>query len=215
MAACLDCNVLNEKLLSSTSTGLAAVFPEPGVLCLPVAYLESHATGQVWSDFCGTGCIHVNGFSSLCQRSLEFSVILKSDFDVEFQGCVDCERAAWAISIVGELSGGVNPAVSTTVAVGVETISIWRITRVWRGLEGPLVGLHNIKLRAEVSAHLIGVTVVVAICIPGISIYVFAWSLEKIKGSNAATVAKAQVDVVIDTSAKQVWLVKMIGINRW
>ena len=124
----------------------------------------------------------------MCQCGLEFSIILKSNFNVELQCSVDCERTTWAVSVVCEFGGCVYPAVSAAVAVRVEPIRIWCVTGMRRCLEGPLVCLHDIKFRAEVSTNLIGVTVVVSVCVPGISIYIFAWCLEQVKGSNAATV---------------------------
>lgn len=86
--------------------------------------------------------------------------------DMEFPQSVNLEVVSGTIVIVAELVYVVEPAVSSTVAVAVESITRWVVTRVRRSLERPLVSLHNVEFRAVVATDLVAITVVVTISVP-------------------------------------------------
>ena len=71
-------------------------------------------------------------------------------------------------------------------------------------LESPLVGLHNVELRAIVSADLISIAVVKSIGIPVLASRIFTRSRNEIESSYASAVALAEVNIIVDSSAKKV-----------
>ena len=82
------------------------------------------------------------------------------------------------------------------------------------GLPGPLVGLHNVKLRAIISINLVSITIVVTISVPEIAVAVFARHSDKVEGSNAATVALTEINVIFHSTTKEVRSVETSWVKR-
>lgn len=82
-----------------------------------------------------------------------------------------------------------------------------------RSLKGPLVCLHNVELWTKVSADLIAIAVVVSVGIPVLASRIFAGSRNKIKGSNTSAVALAEVNIIVDSSAKKVGSVNCLAVG--
>lgn len=82
-----------------------------------------------------------------------------------------------------------------------------------RSLEGPLVCLHNVELWAKVSADLIAIAVVESVGIPVLASRIFARSRNEIKGSYASAVALAEVNIIVDSSAKKVGSVNCLAVG--
>ena len=80
-------------------------------------------------------------------------------------------------------------------------------------LERPLVSLHNIELRAPVTTNLIAVTVVVAVGVPVVARRVLTWSLDEVEGSDAATVALAEVNIVVNRTTEEAGGVDLVGVH--
>jgi hypothetical protein len=80
-------------------------------------------------------------------------------------------------------------------------------------LESPLVGLHNVELRAIVSADLISIAVVKSISIPVLAGRIFTRSRNEIESSYASAVALAEVNIIVDSSAKKVGPEEVVGIK--
>jgi len=82
---------------------------------------------------------------------------------------VDLEVVAGTVSVVGEDVFGVEPAVTTPVAVAVVPLAVGGIARVGGSLPGVQVSLLDIELRAPVSSTLVAVTVVVSVGVPEVT----------------------------------------------
>ena len=80
-------------------------------------------------------------------------------------------------------------------------------------LESPLVGLHNVELRAIVSADLISIAVVKSIGIPVLAGRIFTRSRNEIESSYASAVALAEVNIIVDSSAKKVGPVDRFAVR--
>jgi len=75
-----------------------------------------------------------------------------------------------------------------TVALTVEAIAVWRVAGMYRSLRNKHICLHNVVLWAIVTTYLICITVVVAVCVPVLTIAVLARSANQVKGGNTTTV---------------------------
>ena len=83
-----------------------------------------------------------------------------------------------------------------------------------RCLSSPLVCLHYVKLRAVVTSYLVCITIVVTISVPEIAVAVFARHSDKVEGSNAATVALTEINVVFHRATKEVRSVETSWVKR-
>ena len=80
----------------------------------------------------------------------------------------------WSSS-VDLLTGSENTLlleISSGLATSVAAIVVWTISRagVWSSSPGVLVGLHDIELWAPFSCDIVGVTVIIAVSVVGVSV---------------------------------------------
>lgn len=75
------------------------------------------------------------------------------------------------------------------------------------------MGLHDVKLGAEVATNFVCITVPEAVGIPQVALFVLAWVFYEIEGCNTAVVALAQVNVVLDGAPEQVRLEESLRVS--
>jgi hypothetical protein len=141
-------------------------------------------------------------------------VLVKIELDMELFLGVNLELTTWTVVVISKLVNIVLKASSTSVAVVVESV-VWSIARVSGCLPCPLVGLHDIELRAVVASNLVTIAVVVTICVPKVAVLASARHSDQVDGSNATTVPGAKVNIVLDTATKEVWLEELVGVKIW
>jgi len=204
----LDSDVLKGQAIGVALTGLAAIAPEPVVVGAPVGDGEGHTVFQVVGHVgvVRAVAVHLHGVAVLRPRYSEgakvFPTLVEVELGVELLVGVNLELAAGTVRVVVQLVLVVLPAGAASVAVVVVTFAAGRVTRVRGGLPGPLVGLHDVELRAVISTDLVGITVVHTVVRRLISaIRLLAGHGNKVKGSDAATVALAEVHVVLDRAS--------------
>jgi hypothetical protein len=142
-----------------------------------------------------------------------FATFAEVELEVEHIVCVDFELTAGTEVVVAELVLCVLNASSTSVAVVVETFGCWRIAGVNSSLRNPLISFHNIVLRTVVSSNLVSVAVVVSVSVQVVSVAIFTRSTHQVEGSNAAAVSLAQINVVFNRPAEQIWSVELSWVH--
>ena len=150
--------------------------------------------------------IHLNSFAILRHgdkegTELASSVLVKIELDMELFLSVNLELSSWTVVVVTKLVNVVLPARSRSIAIVVESV-VWSIARVSSCLPSPLVSFHDIELRAIVTTNLVTIAVVVPICVPEVTILAFPWHTDQVDGSNASAVSGAEINVILNTSAK-------------
>ena len=187
--------------------------PQPSGISSPVRDDKAHTISDVRGHVVKIAAISSHRlFSSILghsgSESGEKAISLPEiDLGVELLVCVDSVLISWAISVPTELVVDVLLALATSVTAMVEALGCRGITLVRGGSPGPLVGLHEVELRAPVSGHLIGVAVTPAVCVhPKVTSIVLAWHGNQVEGSNAATLVIGKIDIPLDGATKQVGL---------
>jgi len=123
---------------------------------------------------------------------------------VELLQGVYLKAVSRTVIVVAEHVDVIEITITTSVAIAVKADAWGAVTRVGSSLESPLVGLHNVELRAIVSADLISIAVVKSIGIPVLAGRIFTRSRNEIESSYASAVALAEVNIIVDSSAKKV-----------
>lgn len=216
-AASFDLDVADDEL-GPVAGAMATIVPEPRSVTAPVGDNESHVIGEVVAHV-----VEVAAVSSHClslavlrhcrrvRRELT-AICVEGDLRVERLRCVDSVVRARTVSVVGKLVGCVLLAGATTVAVLVEAMIGRGVTLVRSGGPGPLVGLHQVKLRAVVAGDLVGIAVAPAISVhPEVAIRVLAWHAHEVESGDAATLVMAEVDVPLDRATEEVGL-EVLGV---
>ena len=80
---------------------------------------------------------------------------------------------------------------------------------------GPLVGLHDVKLGAVVATNLISITVVVTISVPIVTTSVLSRHRNHVESGDTATVALAEVNIIINCTTEEVRGVELSGVQIW
>ena len=93
-------------------------------------------------------------------------------------------------------------ACASAVTLAVKTFAVWCIAGVNSSLRNEHVCLHNVVLWTIVSTNLVGITVVITIGVPVITVSVLTWSTNQVEGSDAATVRLAEVDIILNGATK-------------
>lgn len=95
--------------------------------------------------------------------------------------CVDLVERAWAEVHRTHIFEHVEVALAASVAVIVDSSCVGLIALMARGAEGVLVGLHNIKFRAEVPTDLVSVAV-----LEGVIVVVLSRHKDGVEGRDTA-----------------------------
>lgn len=145
--------------------------------------------------------------TSLSQSEL-VACVPKFDLHMEWSSSVDLLTGS-ENTLLLEISGG--------LATSVATVVVWTISRagVWSSSPRVLVGLHDIELWAPFSCDVVGVTVVVAVSVVGISIRSNCWKGDGIKCGDASTSSRTEINVILNRSIEEIWLEEAIWIKRW
>ena len=132
---------------------------------------------------------------------------MELSLDREGQVSVDgvlCARPVLSLCIIVDVHG----ALSTFIAVVVNSI-LWQVALVAGRMEGPLVCLLNVELRAPMSTYLVGITVSEIVAIVG------SRHKNGVQGGDAATANIAEVDSVFEGAAEEVWPVVLGLVESW
>ena len=125
----------------------------------------------------------------------------------------------WSSS-VDLLTGSENTLlleISSSLATSVAAIVVWTISRagVWSSSPGVLVGLHDIELWAPFSCDIVGVTVIVAVSVVGVSVGANCWKGNSIKCGDTSASSRAEINIVLNRSVEEIWLEEAIWVKRW
>lgn len=216
-------DVLEVDVVGIAVAGLAAVAPQPVVEGAPVGEGKGHTVLQVVGHvggFLAPSGVHGDGLAILAEgdgEGVEVATrLVEVKLGVELLEGVDLEVVAGTVVVVAELVSGVLPAATATVAVVVVALVAGSIAGVRGGLRAPLVGLHDVELRAVVASDLVGVTVVLAVFAgEEVTVRVLAGHADHVEGSNATAVGLTEVNVVLNSATKEVWFVELIWVEAW
>jgi hypothetical protein len=212
--ASLDCKVVVDSLLHSALLSLAAVSPKPAIVGAPVADGEGHTVSEVAEHLGSAVLSHPDAFSVLAKGDAEVTAGANIHSDVDVFISVDLEVVAGTVSVVVEDVFGVEPAVTTPVAVAVVPLAVGGIARVGGSLPGVQVSLLDIELRAPVASTLVAVTVVVSVGVPEVTWRIFSGGLHEVKGLDATAVGLAEVYIVFNGTTEKVRGVDPVGVDR-
>ena len=111
---------------------------------------------------------------------------MELDLHTEWLLSVDLVLATWSevvdALVVPIIDGVLDTEATVLAVVGVGTSCRSAVTRMSGGLDGVLVGLHNVELRAVLSIDSLSITVVEAISLEVVSIDVLGWGSDEVKG---------------------------------
>lgn len=130
--------------------------------------------------------------------------------------CLDMERfgsvdrvLARRSKIVGKVvSEYVHSALTTSVAVSVDSVGVGRVALVPRHVEGILISLHDVELGAPVTANLVCITVAKVIVL-----VIDCWHHNSVDGRNTATAHLRKVNVVVHDTSEQVHGEELVSIE--
>ena len=127
---------------------------------------------------------------------------------------VDIKLWARSISVTSLHIFNVHDTLTLEIAHAVVTELVWLVTGVSSGMEAPLVCLHDVKLRAELTTilRLLSSTVPV-IFLPERAILELCRHQYLVQSSDTATRQIAEVDVVGDVTTQQVRLEVRVRIR--
>jgi len=209
-AAGLDLDVADVELWP-VAGALAAVMPQPGGVAAPVGDDEAHAVGDVVSHVVQVRAVsgHGLGLAILSEGGGEARelVVVGVELDLGVEGLqgVDGVAISGAVGRIFESRRSVLLALAALVAGVVEALVGGVVALVGSGGPGPLVGLHDVKLRAPVAVDLVSVAVAPFVCVhPKGAIFVLAWHGDQVESSDTAALVLAQVDVVLDVATEEV-----------
>ena len=132
-------------------------------------------------------------------------VSIEGDLDVELVIGVDGVLGARSVDIVVEALSGVVVAGATGVAGAVVALGIGGVALVGGGGPDPLVGLHDVELRAPSSIDLVGIAVSKTVGVsPDVAVPVLGGGQDGVEGRDAAALLVAEVDVVLNNTTKKV-----------
>lgn len=134
--------------------------------------------------------------------------VSKFDLHMEWSSSVDLLTRS-ENTLLLEISGGLATSVA---AVVVWTIS-WAC--VWGSSPGVLVGLHDIELWAPLSSDIVGIAVVIAVSVVGISIRSNCWKGNSVKCGDASASGRAEINIVFNRSIEEIWLEEAIWVKGW
>lgn len=126
---------------------------------------------------------------------------------------VNLVLTARTVVVVPDFVLCVLDACAPAVTLVVKAFSVWCIARVNSSLRNEHVCLHNVILWTIVSTNLVGITVVITIGVPVISVSVLAWSTNQVEGSDATTVRLAEVDIILNGATKQVGSIVLARVH--
>lgn len=193
---------------------LAMLEPVKALVSAPVAYREHHLL-DVLSHFAkiARAIARVkNDFASLLSEgngiaSEDSICLLVVNLDMELFVSVHAIATTWQILTSKFVLVNVNTALSRSVTLLIDSIC-GSIARVANSSVGKLVGLHDIKLWAEMSIDRVGVAVLPRIFSGGL-----CWHQDSVEGCNTAATYFAQVDVVFESASEHIWHEVFAGVQ--
>lgn len=138
---------------------------------------------------------------------------------MELLGGINSVLGTWSVvvlSLVVPLLDRVLDAESTVLTVAVVvTIAPGTGAGVGSSLVGVLVGLHDIELWAVSSTNTLGIAVVESVSGFWVSIDIDGWGSDEVESSDTSAGDLGKIDVVLNGSTEEVWLVESIWIVGW
>ena len=120
---------------------------------------------------------------------------------------VDGIRRAKTVVVRVAVCQEVKSAIATSITVVEDTV-LRCVTLVARDVEGMLIGLHNVELRAPMATDLIGVTI-----LEWVTCVVKSRHCDSVEGSKTVAVDSAQVNIKLEDTAEKVHSQESRGIT--
>ena len=183
--------------------------PRDTIVRSPTAHNEGTVAGERVRHATNVSIVDIRfiGGTSLSQSEL-VACVPKFDLHMEWSSSVDL------------LTGSENTLlleISSGLATSVATVVVWTISRagVWGSSPRVLVGLHDIELWAPLSCDIVGITVIVAVSVVGISVRSNCWKSNSIKCGDTSASSRAEINIVLDRSIEEIWLEEAMWVKRW
>jgi len=142
--------------------------------------------------------------------------LIEIDVYMERLSGIDLESASRTIVWISKLINVILPTRTTTVTIVVKSRAARIIAFMSSCLPSPLICFHNIKLWTIITINLVSITVVIAVCVPKLTSWVFTRHAYKVKSSDAPTITFGKINIIRNWSSKKIWSEKRVWIKlRW
>ena len=183
--------------------------PRDTVVRSPAAHNEGTVSGEWMCHATDVSIVDIRFISgaSLSQSEL-VACVSKFNLHMEWSSSVDLLTGS-ENTLLLKISGG--------LATSVAAVVVWTVSwaGVWSSSPGVLVGLHDIELWAPFSCDVVGVTVVVAVGVVGISIRANCWEGNGIECGDASASSRTEINVILNRSIEEIWFEEPMWVKRW